>query len=152
MSVRQIRKRRLSEDELHALPTMVNIQTAADALDISRTTAYKLARLGEFPVPIHRYVSSFRVPKAPLLRYLGIETDEFDHTDDTPRPTSNGQADVSHPVSRVLDFRDAGDVPVPMRNRRGRVKLIYPDEMYRVDGQKVSGADIIGRGYIHADA
>jgi hypothetical protein len=145
------RKTGMTRAELLALPTAVDLVTAADAIGISRTLAYKMAKRDEFPVQVLRISNSYRVPTGPLLRYLGIETDESDHTDDTPHPTSNGEAGNRRPVSRVLDFTAAPE-PTKMINRRGRVKLIYPDEMYRVDGEKVSGAEIIARGYIHPEA
>jgi hypothetical protein len=44
----------LTFDELHALPTVVDLMTAARALDIGRTTAYQLAKAGQFPVRIIR--------------------------------------------------------------------------------------------------
>ncbi|WP_253858887.1 helix-turn-helix transcriptional regulator [Prauserella alba] len=41
-------------------------------LGIGRTTAYRLARNGEFPSPIVRVGRTYRVAVAPLLTLLGI--------------------------------------------------------------------------------
>jgi hypothetical protein len=144
----------MTRQELLALgqvPT-TNIELAGRACGFARQHSYNLAKAGTFPVPVHRIGRRYRVPTAPLLRFLGIEPDESDHTDDTPRPTSNGEAVTSRVISRVLDFTDLPPTPTWMINRRGRVKAIYADEMYRVDGEKISGADIIARGYIHPEA
>jgi hypothetical protein len=62
----------LTFDELHALPTVVNLMTAARALDIGRTTAYQLAKAGQFPVRIIRVGTAYHVPTAELLKVLGV--------------------------------------------------------------------------------
>jgi Helix-turn-helix domain len=62
----------LTFDELHALPTVVDLMTAARALDIGRTTAYQLAKAGEFPVRIIRVGTAYHVPTAELLKLLGV--------------------------------------------------------------------------------
>jgi excisionase family DNA binding protein len=63
----------LTRAELLALPVVVDVPTAARALGLGRSTAYELARRGEFPCPILRVGSSYRVPTAGLLRILGVE-------------------------------------------------------------------------------
>ncbi|WP_157436479.1 helix-turn-helix transcriptional regulator [Actinospica robiniae] len=55
------------------LPPVVNVVTAAAWLGVGRTTAYRLAANGTFPVPVLRIGTSLRVPTAPLLRLLDIE-------------------------------------------------------------------------------
>jgi predicted DNA-binding transcriptional regulator AlpA len=42
----------LTFDQLNALPTAVDLTTAARALGIGRTKAYQLAKAGEFPCRI----------------------------------------------------------------------------------------------------
>ncbi len=66
----------LTRAELLALPVTLDIPTAARALGLGRSTAYELARRGEFPCRILRIGSSYRVPTADLLRVLGIEPGE----------------------------------------------------------------------------
>lgn len=63
----------LTRAELLALPVAVDVPTAARALRLGRSTAYELARRDEFPCPVLRVGSSYRVPTAGLLRVLGIE-------------------------------------------------------------------------------
>lgn len=63
----------LTRAELLALPVVIDITTAARALGLGRSTAYELARRGEFPCRVLRIGSSYRVPTADLLRILGIE-------------------------------------------------------------------------------
>ena len=59
--------------ELHALPTVVDLMTAARALGIGRTQAYQLASAGEFPVRIIRVGTAYHVPTAELLKVLGVD-------------------------------------------------------------------------------
>jgi hypothetical protein len=62
----------LTFDELRALPTVVDLMTAARALGIGRTKAYELAQAGEFPVRIIRVGIAYHVPTAELLKILGV--------------------------------------------------------------------------------
>jgi hypothetical protein len=55
------------------LPVTVDLLTAARALGIGRTTAYTLARTGEFPCPVLRVGGSYRVPTVGVLRLLGLD-------------------------------------------------------------------------------
>ncbi len=59
--------------DVAALPAVVDLMTAAQALRIGRTTAYALARDGEFPCPVLRVGGEYRVPTAGLLRVLGLD-------------------------------------------------------------------------------
>lgn len=63
----------MTQAELLALPAVVSITTAAQALGLGRSTAYELARRDEFPCRILHIGSSYRVPTAELLRILGID-------------------------------------------------------------------------------
>lgn len=54
------------------LPPTLGLLTAAVWLGIGRTTAYRLAEHGEFPVPVLRIGRSYRVPSAPLIALLAI--------------------------------------------------------------------------------
>lgn len=66
-------KQAMTKDELLALPAVISLVTAANALGISRSVAYQLAQRGEFPTPIHKLGGSYRVPVEPLLQYLNID-------------------------------------------------------------------------------
>jgi hypothetical protein len=61
----------LTFDQLYALPTVVNLMTAARALGIGRTKAYQLAHTDQFPCRITRVGTNYNVPTAELLRFLG---------------------------------------------------------------------------------
>ena len=53
-------------------PPSVDLMTAAAVLGLGRTNAYELAKAGQFPVPLMRLGTCYRVPVAGLLRLLGI--------------------------------------------------------------------------------
>ncbi|GAA1100823.1 helix-turn-helix domain-containing protein [Nocardiopsis metallicus] len=62
--------------ELYDLPAVVDLMTAARALHMGRTTAYKLARSGQFPCRLLRYGGTYRVVTAELLELLGVPLPE----------------------------------------------------------------------------
>jgi excisionase family DNA binding protein len=62
----------LTFDQLYALPTVVDLMTAARALGIGRTKAYRLAHDGQFPVRIIRVGTHYHIPTADLLKILGL--------------------------------------------------------------------------------
>ncbi|MGI5414299.1 helix-turn-helix domain-containing protein [Actinomadura luteofluorescens] len=66
--------RTLTPEEVLALPVAVDIVTAGRCFGISRTTAHRLAKDGEFPCQVLRLGVQYRVTRAELLRVLGIET------------------------------------------------------------------------------
>lgn len=63
----------LTREEILALPAAVDIPTAASCFKMGKSTAYDLARRGQFPVPVLPLGKSFRVTRASILAYLGIE-------------------------------------------------------------------------------
>lgn len=60
------------EKDVRALPVAVDLVTAGKALGLSRTTAYSLAKRGDFPVPLLRLGAQYRARRADLLALLGI--------------------------------------------------------------------------------
>lgn len=62
----------MTREELYALPAVVDVPTAARALGIGRTTAYKLAKNDQFPARIERAGTQYRVITADLLRVVGL--------------------------------------------------------------------------------
>ncbi|KFG75651.1 helix-turn-helix domain-containing protein [Streptomyces mutabilis] len=60
-------------EEALALPVAVKFDDSNRALGLGRTTAYELARRDEYPLPLLRLGRSYRVRRADILRYLGIE-------------------------------------------------------------------------------
>ncbi len=73
----------LTPEQILALPAAVDIPKAGECFGIGRSKAYELARSGQFPVPVLPLGDMFRVTRASILAYLGIE--------DTAQPAS-GQA------------------------------------------------------------
>lgn len=67
--------------ELFALPVTVDLATAARALGISMTTAYRLTRRNAFPCTIMRPTFRYRVPTASLMTALDIDLQPV-HADD----------------------------------------------------------------------
>ncbi|MFJ5302279.1 hypothetical protein [Streptomyces sp. NPDC088350] len=66
----------MTRAELLELPVVIDLVTAARALGIGRTRAFELVRRGEFPVPVLRFGTTWRVPTAPLLHLLGLTAAE----------------------------------------------------------------------------
>ncbi|OKI08099.1 hypothetical protein A6A06_35200 [Streptomyces sp. CB02923] len=64
---------RLSFTEMFDLPVAVDLRTAARALGIASTTAYRLIREDEFPCPVLRVGRRYKVPTNELMLALGIE-------------------------------------------------------------------------------
>ncbi|MEW2065742.1 helix-turn-helix domain-containing protein [Streptomyces sp. NPDC007346] len=64
---------RLSFTEMFDLPVAVDLRTAAKALGIGSTTAYRLIREGQFPCPVIRVGRRYRIPTTDLMRALGID-------------------------------------------------------------------------------
>jgi predicted DNA-binding transcriptional regulator AlpA len=62
-----------SREEILALDAAVDIPTAGRCFKMGKSTAYDLARRGQFPVPVLPLGKSFRVTRASILAYLGIE-------------------------------------------------------------------------------
>ena len=62
----------MSQAELLALPSAVDLTTAGRAFGIGRTKSFELARAGEFPVKVLRVGRKFRVPKVAILEALGV--------------------------------------------------------------------------------
>ena len=65
----------ITREALDELGVSTDLQTAADALGISKSAAYKLAAADEFPVPVIRWGTRYSVPTAGLREALfGGET------------------------------------------------------------------------------
>ncbi|WP_410658320.1 helix-turn-helix domain-containing protein [Amycolatopsis sp. lyj-112] len=62
-----------SRERLRGLGVTTTLMTAASLLGIGRTTAYRLARQGDFPVPAIRAGRNYRVPVARLVELLGLD-------------------------------------------------------------------------------
>lgn len=76
----------LTRQELLDLPASIDIVTAGRAFGVGRTTAYALARSGQFPCQVIRAGRAYRAITADLLRVLQIT------------PESSDGAGSSHPT------------------------------------------------------
>jgi predicted DNA-binding transcriptional regulator AlpA len=63
----------MTREEILALDAAVDIPTAGKCFKLGKSTAYDLARRGQFPVPVLPLGKSFRVTRASILAALGIE-------------------------------------------------------------------------------
>lgn len=66
----------MTREQLLALPTTVNVTTAARALGIGAHKAYNLIKNGSFPVPTLLLGGTVRVPTAALWHVLGVTPPE----------------------------------------------------------------------------
>jgi predicted DNA-binding transcriptional regulator AlpA len=63
----------LTLDQLHHLPAVVDLATAARVFGIGRSTVYRLARTGAFPCRVLQVGGSYRVATADLLAAVGLD-------------------------------------------------------------------------------
>ncbi len=70
----RLQQQHASDTDLRHLPPMVSLDQANSALSISRNHGYRLAKNGQYPVPVRRLGNAYRVSRADLLRFLGIDT------------------------------------------------------------------------------
>jgi hypothetical protein len=67
-------------EQVRALGVTTSIVTAGSVLGIGRSTAYALARSGQFPVPVIRIGTRYVVPVPALLKALHADGPEPDTT------------------------------------------------------------------------
>lgn len=115
----------MTRTDLLSLGSVTTVEQAGNALGYSRQHSYNLIYRGEFPVPVHKVGRLYRVPTAPLLRYLGVDPNESARRPSTPASTSSEEPLTSSVV----------------KTKSGRV--IRPDKSYRVRGRLWDGADLI---------
>ncbi|MEU1194959.1 helix-turn-helix domain-containing protein [Streptomyces sp. NPDC005813] len=85
----------LTRSELLALPAAVDVETAARAFGIGRTTAYALAKADEFPCRVLRAGKAYRVITQDLLRVLGIAPENSDGPGSS-HPEPSGENSLIH--------------------------------------------------------
>lgn len=68
----------LTRADLLALPAAIDVETAARAFGIGRTTAYALAKADEFPCKVLRAGKAYRVITEDMLRVLHIAPENGD--------------------------------------------------------------------------
>ena len=80
----------MTSDELAALPVVFGFGTACRALSVGRNQGYALLKQGQFPVRVISISGRFRVTKADLLRYLGVDGVEMERE---PRAVAGARHD-----------------------------------------------------------
>jgi len=63
----------MTEDEVQALPVIVDLPTAARVLGLGRNTAYELVRSGNWPTPVLRFGRLIKVRRSSLNELLGMD-------------------------------------------------------------------------------
>jgi len=62
----------LTQEQVRALPAVVDVPTAASILGLGRTAAYELIRTKRWPTPVLHLGKLIRIPTAPLLELVGV--------------------------------------------------------------------------------
>ncbi|AYF29988.1 DNA-binding protein [Micromonospora tulbaghiae] len=86
---------RWTTERILALGATTDLATAAAILGISRSAAYKLAARDAFPVPLFRAGAYYRVPTAPILRKLHLESPPVSTSGDTGGAGADGDGGYS---------------------------------------------------------
>ncbi|GAA4201582.1 helix-turn-helix transcriptional regulator [Actinocatenispora rupis] len=88
------RRKPMTISDILTSPTVVDLITAARALGIGRTAAYRLAQDGDFPCPVITVGGVYRVPTAGLARLLGIDPADLAASTTLPpaRPSDSDRA------------------------------------------------------------
>lgn len=63
---------RLTDEQIQALPAVIDVATAAALLGVGRTAAYELIRTKRWPTPVLHLGKLIRIPTKPLLELVGI--------------------------------------------------------------------------------
>ena len=66
----------MTEDEVQALPVIVDLPTAARILGLGPNTAYELVRSGNWPTPVLRF-GRLKVRRSSSIELLGIGSDKW---------------------------------------------------------------------------
>ena len=64
-----------TEQRIRALGAVTDLPTAAGIFGLGRALAYELAKNDQFPVPVLRVGTRYRVPVAPILTALHLPAD-----------------------------------------------------------------------------
>lgn len=106
------RRRRWRIEEVKELGATTDLITAAEILGVGRSTAYTLARAGEFPAPVIRAGARYIVPVPALLSLLRAEPESGTGQDSTAggsRLDRSRGAYVHGRTAQPADYPDAGD-------------------------------------------
>ncbi|MEV4465098.1 hypothetical protein AB0J51_15905 [Micromonospora echinofusca] len=81
-----------TEGRIRALGAITDLPTAGRVFGLGRALSYELARTGDFPVPVLRVGSRYKVPVAGILTTLGLQPATGDLTPDTKRSVDHHEA------------------------------------------------------------
>jgi hypothetical protein len=70
----------MTVEELLSLPVAVDLVTAGLAFGISKNSAYGLAKRDQFPCRVLKLGNQYRVPRADILRALGVTETPLENT------------------------------------------------------------------------
>jgi hypothetical protein len=87
-----------TEHRIRALGAITDLPTAGAVFGLGRAMSYELARTGQFPVPIIRVGSRFKVPVAGILTTLGLPA----------------TSDLTGAAARSVDHHDEISTPQPL--------------------------------------
>ena len=62
----------MTQEQITALPPVIDVTTAAAILGVGRTAAYELIRTKRWPTPVLRLGKLIRIPTKPLLDLVGL--------------------------------------------------------------------------------
>lgn len=62
--------------EVLELPPVFSVPLSFRACGLGRSTGYELLKRGEFPIPVRRIGSRYKVRRCDLLAYLGVADTE----------------------------------------------------------------------------
>jgi hypothetical protein len=85
----------LTRSELLMLPAAIDVETAARAFGIGRTTAYALVRADQFPCKVLRAGKAYRVITEDMLRVLLIAPENSDGAGSS-HPTPSDENSLIH--------------------------------------------------------
>lgn len=65
----------MTADEIRALPAVIDLNKANQALGLKRSTGYRLAQTDQYPVPILRVGNGYRVATHEVLAFIGLASE-----------------------------------------------------------------------------
>ncbi|SDK31625.1 hypothetical protein SAMN04488074_105139 [Lentzea albidocapillata subsp. violacea] len=65
----------MTPDEIRALPALIPLDAANKALSLKRSTGYRLAQTGRYPVAVKRVGNGYRVATHDVIAFIGLEAD-----------------------------------------------------------------------------
>jgi hypothetical protein len=65
-----------TEERIRSLGAVTDLPTAGRIFGLGRSLAYELAKIDQFPVPVIRVGTRYRVPVAPILAALHLAGQE----------------------------------------------------------------------------